>query len=116
MSLYNFDIIAGASHCISTTVKDSDGNPLDISAYDTIRGGAKVNFSSNSYILNLNPTITVPSSGLININVSGYATSGLPCSIYPYDIEIAQTSISGDGRVMKILRGYISLSPEVSNF
>lgn len=112
MSLYDFDIIQGESKCITLIIKDSDGNPLNLSSYNVIRGGAKIGFSNNSYVLNLYPSLVLPSG--VSINLSGYMTSGVPCSIFPYDVELATTGISGDNQVFKALRGYISVYPEVS--
>lgn len=114
MSLYNFDLVQGESRCINLVINDSDNNPLDLSSYNTVRGGAKYQFSESLYRFNLNPIIILPSG--VQINLSGYMTSGIPSNIYNYDIELAHTGISGDGTVLKALRGYINLFPETSNF
>ena len=114
MSLYNFDLVQVESRCISLVIKGDDGNPLNLSNYNTVRGGAKLKFSDNSYTFSLNPRIILPSG--VSLNLSGYMTSGLPSSVYNYDVELAQTGISGDGNVLKALRGYINLFPETSAF
>ena len=112
---YDIDLIIGQSYCLRATAKDSSNNPIDLSSY-TVRGGVKYNFSDNNYALNFNPTIYSAASGIIEVSLSGYMTSGLKIGVFPYDIEVAQTGIMGDGNVIKILRGSMNTWPEVSNF
>lgn len=114
-TLYNFTIVAGASHCIQARALDSDSNPVNLTNYG-VRGGAKYKFSDNSYAINLNPTIITPTGGLIQISISGFQSSGLKTTIMPFDLESYTTGTSGDNITMKILRGYMFVEPEVSNF
>lgn len=114
-TLYNFDIVAGASHCVQAQAKDSSNNPVDLTNY-YVRGGAKNKFSDNTYALNLNPIVFHATSGIVQFSISGFQTSGLKTNVIPYDVEATLTGISGDNTVLKILRGYISVYPEISNF
>lgn len=110
---YNIDLILGQSYCLQATAKNSSNVAIDLSTY-TVRGGVKNKFSDSSYSLNFNPTILSAVSGIIQVSLSGYMTSGLKIGVFPYDIEAAQTGISGDGNVIKVLRGYVSTWPEAS--
>ena len=113
-TLYDFDLVCGQSFCLSATAKDSNGDPLDLSDYNFVRGGAKYKFSDNTYALNFNPSITNPTGGIIQFSFSGYQTSGINTTVMPYDVEAGVSGISGDNTCIKILRGYINTYPKVS--
>ncbi len=114
--LYNFSIINSQSYCLQARAKDSNGNALSLTGY-YITGGAKYHFSDEDYALNLNPTITDITGGLININLYSYQTSGLKTTVMPYNIWAYQTGIQGNMAALSILHGYISSFPDtLTNF
>jgi len=113
MTGFNIELIAGQSYCLTTTLTDSSNVAINLTNY-VVRGGAKFNYSDASYAINFNPTISSAVSGIILISLSGYMTSGLKSTIMPYDIEAAQTGVSGDSNVYKTLRGYLYVWPETS--
>lgn len=113
-SSYNIQIIAGSNLNLNVSATNSDGTYINLAGY-TLRGKVKSNFSSgpnSGIILDLNPTIH-PSyiSGIVNINLSGNITAGLPCGVFPYSVEASITGAPNES-VTKFLRGYAEILPE----
>lgn len=115
MTGYNFELICGQSYCLQARALASDGSSLDLTNYG-VRGGAKYKFSDNRYALNLNPSVVNATGGFIQLNISGFQTSGLVPTVLNYDVEAFTSGISGDNNTLKILRGYIEVWPETSVF
>lgn len=111
MKAYNLCIAQGSQFSVRTYAQNSDGSYINLSGFNA-RGQVRYNFSSTGVLLNLNPVVH-PSyiSGIVDINISGSQTTGIPCTESPYDIEIFN---SDESCVVKILRGYASFSPEVT--
>ena len=86
-NVYDISIEQGSSFNLTLTAKDSNGNLLNLNGYSA-RGSIKYGYGSASYLLNLNPTITNPTNGLITISLSASDTSSLPVTKAVYDIEV----------------------------
>lgn len=108
---YNLEIIQGSSINILVTATDQNGVAINLSGYN-LRGGIKNKYSDTGYLLNLNPSIYSAVSGIVQISVSGSQTAIVPVIQGVYDIEAAS---SGEISVVKFLRGYANVGPEVSN-
>lgn len=120
---YNINSIQGDHLQLTLAIKDSNNNAINLSGYD-VRGVVKYAYGytgSSGILLNLNPKINSGVygegyvSGLININVSSYATAEIPVGIFVYDIERFPYGIP-TGNSIKLLRGKFIVSPEVTAF
>ncbi len=114
LAYYNLDIIQGSTFYAQLSIKNSDNSPVNLTGYN-VRGHIKYGYSSNSILLNLNPTIdtTAPltaASGVINVRLTAGQTSLLPIIVGVYDIE----TYNNDGEVNKVLDGKVQVHPEVT--
>ena len=112
MTTYTLEIIQGSSFNILLTAKNQNGTAINLTNYN-LRGYIKNLYSNTGYLINLNPTIYSAVSGIVQINLSGSQTALLPVSQAVYDLEAATT---GETSVIKLIRGYANINPEVSNF
>jgi hypothetical protein len=122
----NFTVYKGASLDLRLCLKDSDGNPTNLSGY-TVRGTVKHRYGDASGILDLNPTIVsgycpgeycgyVPdpvTSGYVDIDIPATGTAVLPVGQMVYDIE--KNPLNNPNAVSKVLKGYFNIFPEVTN-
>jgi hypothetical protein len=109
-NVYDISIEQGSSFNLTLTAKDSNGNLLNLNGYNA-RGSIKYGYGSTGYLINLNPVITNPTSGLIAVSVSASGTSSLPVTKAVYDIEVYDSS----NYTFKAVRGYVNVIPEVTN-
>ena len=109
-NVYDISIEQGSSFNLTLTAKDSNGNLLNLNGYNA-RGSIKYSYGSTGYLINLNPVITNPTSGLITISVPASGTSSLPVTKAVYDIEVYNLS----DYTFKAVRGYVNIIPEVTN-
>lgn len=107
---YNISLIQGEDFCLTATLKESNGNPIDLSGYYT-RGKVKYSYGSTGSLIDLNPFIDSPESGIIRIELSAAQTASLPITMAVYDIE---KYAENDANVSKVLRGTFSVSPEAT--
>lgn len=110
---YNIEIIAGSDLNLRVSATNSDGTYINLSGY-TVRGRVMSSFSTGANtILNLSPTTSSSNyiSGVVNINISGNITAGLPCGTFPYSLEASLTGAPNES-VTKFLRGYAEILPE----
>ena len=110
---FNFCISQGSDINLSLTGLDSSGNAMNLSGCSAV-GYVKYSFGSTGRLLNLNPQVDSGFvSGIININVSGSLTTGLPITKAVFDLDIVN---SGAGTTQKVFYGYVDIYPEVSLF
>lgn len=108
---YDLNITRGSDFSVRLSVKDSAGAAYNLSGYST-SGVAKYRYSDSVPILSLSPTI-VPGSeaaGLIDLKISGTATTGIPIVQGVYDVEIYSGSYHE-----KVIKGKINVLPEVTS-
>ena len=108
MTAFDFYLCQGTSYNVNLDLTDCNNLPINLNGY-AISGYAKTSYGSTGVLINLNPTITSANSGIISIAVTPQQTQGLPVSIFPYDIEM-----SNGTQTLKVLRGLVYLSPEVT--
>jgi len=116
-AIYDFNITQGSQFDIRLTVKDSNGDPLNLSGYNS-RGYLKHRYSDTGAILDLSPAIVSGSapdylttaSGLIDVSLLASQTSALPVVQGVYDIEIYSSTY-----VDKVIKGVVNVHPEVTN-
>jgi len=109
--LVNLSMTQGSSFSIRLEIKDSEGVPENLIAYG-VRGYLKNKYSDATPLLDLSPTISNPTGGQIDINVSASITAALPITEGVYDIEKYLLSDTSD--VTKVLKGKILINPEVT--
>ena len=119
-TVYNFSATQGSQLSVRLNVKDASGNAIDLSGYGA-RGVVKYRYSSDNYLVDLDPTIvsgttgSAYQSGLIDVYLSGSTTSGMPIGDFVYDIEKYPSGASNiEGAVDKILAGSFLVYPQVT--
>ena len=119
-TVYNFSATQGSQLSVRLNVKDASGNAIDLSGYGA-RGVVKYRYSSDNYLVDLDPTIVAGTtgsayqSGLIDVYLSGATTSGMPIGDFVYDIEKYPSGASNtEGAVDKILAGRFLVYPQVT--
>lgn len=80
----NFDTHSGETFAASFTCLDSAGDPVDLSDY-TPRAQVRSTPTSDVVVLDLDPTIDDPDTGVILINVD---TTGIAAGIYYWDLVL----------------------------
>ena len=111
MSSYNISLMQGDSFDLTIQIKDSGGNPFNLSGYN-VRGKVKYSYGSDDYLLDLSPSIQDDgTSGYINISLSGSQTSGLPITSAFYNVERYSQF---DVVVKNILNGRFTVNPSVT--
>ena len=120
---YNINTIQGDGLQLSLRVKDSNNNPINLSGYD-VRGVVKYAYGytgDQQVLLNLNPFIvsgnngSYYASGIVSINVESYTSASIPVGTFVYDIERFPYGIP-TGNSIKLIRGKLIVSPEVTSF
>jgi hypothetical protein len=109
---YNITGYQGDYIQLTLNIKDSNGNPLNLSGY-AARGQVRTSYGATGILLNLNPTITSVLSGILAINIDSYVSADIPVNEYVYDIERYPSGIL-TGNSIKLMRGKFSILPEVT--
>jgi len=109
MKSFDIFIEQGNSLNLSLVASDISGNLLNLSGYNAT-GQVQYGYGSTGILLNLSPQID-PSfiSGLINVNISGQETTGLPVTKAVYEISVYNNS----GCTFKVLGGYCNIGPGI---
>jgi hypothetical protein len=109
---YNITGYQGDYIQLTLNLKDSNGAALNLSGYG-VRGQVRTSYGSTGVLLDLNPTITNLTSGIMAININSYISADLPVSDHIYDIERYPSGIL-TGNSIKLMRGKFSILPEVT--
>jgi len=109
---YNITGYQGDYIQLTLNIKDSNGNPVNLSGY-AVRGQARTSYGATGILLDLNPTITSVPSGIMAINIDSYISEDIPVNEYVYDIERYPSGIL-TGNSIKLMRGKFSILPEVT--
>ena len=112
---YDLNIIRGSDFSVRLNVKDSNGGAYNLSGY-SVSGVAKYRYSSSNPLIDLSPVIVSGVNGasyvngMIDVNVFGTATTGVPIVQGVYDIEIYKGSYHE-----KVIHGKLNVLPEVTS-
>lgn len=112
---YDLNVTRGSDFSVRLNVKDSAGGAYNLSGY-SVSGVAKYRYSSSNSLLDLSPVIvsgtngSLYASGIIDVNVSGTNTTGVPIVQGIYDIEIYKGTYHE-----KVIKGKINILPEVTS-
>tara|TARA_Y100000310_G_scaffold333401_1_gene410878 strand:- start:2005 stop:2346 length:342 start_codon:yes stop_codon:yes gene_type:complete len=108
---YDLNITKGSSFSVRLVALDDSGSALDLTSW-SVRGLAKLRYSSSETLINLNPQ-KVPqheTDGYVDINLTAAQTELLPVTEGVFDIEI----FDGNGFVKKLIIGYARVYPEAT--
>jgi hypothetical protein len=110
--IYNFTLDQGATFALSIVYKDNEGVPINLTGYAAamqIRDA----YDSSAAVLSLNTTTggisIVGAEGKINITATASQTAAIPFGEYVYDLEISLSGV-----VTRVIKGVVSVSPEVT--
>ena len=110
-AIANLSLDQGATFNSDVTVKDSNGNPFDLTGYTASAKMAKGYASTKTRkaitcIVNGDPT-----TGIVTISMTADETSVCDEGRYVYDLEILQTSSS---TITRVIEGIITVRPQVT--
>jgi hypothetical protein len=83
---YDFNLYKGETFSETVTVRDANSNYVNLTGY-ILTGICKYNFCNSGYLLNLNPSISSPTSGQVTLTVHYTGTTGLPVTKIPYNLN-----------------------------
>lgn len=105
----NYDMDQGANFSFNVVVKDSNGNPTNISTGYTAHSQMRKFYSSSAYV-GLDASIT-GTTGNIKVSLSATGTAAIKDGTWFYDVELH----SNNGlTVERIVQGMITVYPEVT--
>jgi hypothetical protein len=111
-TFYNFTGYQGDYIQLTLNVVSSSGTPISFSGYD-VRGQVRADYGSTGILLNLNPIVNVYSGNASSISIDSYVSQDVPVGDFVYDVERFPSGIP-TGNSIKLLRGIISILPEVT--
>jgi hypothetical protein len=116
---YDITIEQGATLRVSSTLKGSDGNPLDLTGW-TGRAQIRESFSGEKiadFTISFNAdrtdgvfVLSLTDAETAAISVPANTTSRRVITKYPYDVEL----VKPDGTVLRVLQGLAKISPEIT--
>ena len=110
-AIANLTIVQGATFNSDVTVKDSNGNPFNLTGY-TASAKRSTGFASTRRRTAMTCTISGDATtAVITLALTADQTGNLEEGRYVYDLEILQTSSS---TVTRVIEGIISVSPQVT--
>ena len=110
-AIANLTVDQGATFNSDVTVKDSNGNPFNLTGY-TASAKISKGFASTRTRTAMTCTISGDATtGVITLALTADQTGNLEEGRYVYDLEILQTSSS---TVTRVIEGIISVSPQVT--
>lgn len=109
---YNITGYQGDYIQLTLNVVSSSGTALSFSGYD-VRGQVRASYGTTGILLNLNPTINNYTGNASAISIDSYISQDIPVGDFVYDIERFPSGIP-TGNSIKLLRGIISILPEVT--
>jgi hypothetical protein len=105
----NLRIEQGATFSADITVKDTNGDALNLTNYTAISKIAK-GYTSTQTRRFLTTSIATPSNGIVTISLTADETETLEEGRYVYDVQITDASST----VTRVVEGIITISPGVS--
>lgn len=109
-AIANLTIDQGASFSSDVTVKDSNGNPFNLTGYTAAAKMAK-GYQSTKTRTTISATVSGATAGIVTLSLTPTQTTALDAERYVYDLEITQTST---GAVTRVIEGIITVRPQVT--
>jgi len=104
----NLVIDQGTSFFITMNVMDDNGDPIDLSGYNTASQIRKWYTSSNSVSFTVS---SGPNTGILSLSLTPAQTGNLSAGRYVYDIELTSNST---GAVYRVVEGIVTVTPQVT--
>ena len=89
-------------------IAGADGNPVDLTGY-VIAGQVRKAYTSST-AHNFVASVTVPTSGTVNIQLTNASTSNMKAGRYVYDVEMTSPS----GVKTRVIEGILEITAEVT--
>lgn len=103
----NLTIDQGASFSTTTTLTDTDGNPIDLTNYSGAAQMRKTYTSSSAVTFNVSLGGTL---GTVVLSLSANATANVAAGRYVYDVELTDNT----GLVSRVFEGIVTVNPNVT--
>jgi hypothetical protein len=108
-AIANLIVEQGATFSSSITVKDSDGNALDLTGY-TASAKMALGYSSTRTRTTITTTINEPTTGVVELSLTADQTAALDAPArYVYDVDIT----ASDSTVTRVIEGIMTIRPNV---
>jgi len=108
-AIANLIVEQGATFSSSITVKDSDGNALDLTGY-TASAKMALGYSSTRTRTTITTTINEPTTGVVGLSLTADQTAALDAPArYVYDVDIT----ASDSTVTRVIEGIMTIRPNV---
>ena len=107
-AIANLTIDQGASFSSDVTVKDSNGDPFNLTGYTATAKMAK-GYSSTRTRTTLTTSIGSATTGVVTLSLTPTQTAALDAERYVYDLEI-----TSGATVTRVIEGIISVRPQVT--
>jgi len=108
-AIANLIVEQGATFSSSITVKDSDGNALDLTGY-TASAKMALGYSSTRTRTTITTTINAPTTGVVGLSLTADQTAALDAPArYVYDVDIT----ASDSTVTRVIEGIMTIRPNV---
>tara|TARA_B100000214_G_C23503432_1_gene417235 strand:- start:166 stop:507 length:342 start_codon:yes stop_codon:yes gene_type:complete len=107
---HNITLSAGTDFYHRFSVTGSGGNAFDLSNH-LVSGIVRQTYGSTGTILDLAPVTGSPTSGYIDINLSGTNTTGLAATQGIYDIQVIDKATQASR--IKMVEGYFNINPTI---
>ena len=109
----------GATYKLAVKMKHADGTPFDLTDWTIQRGQIRKTRRSDTVVKSFTITVENAAQGEMTVSLSAEDSASIPAgetvsdprSKYVYDIEI-ENGVTGE--VMRILEGFVYISPEVT--
>jgi len=108
---YDITIDQGSDYSLGITVKDSVGDPLDLTGYSA---RAQLRPKKDSTILSASFTCEIgspPTDGQITMTLANAISTAMTAGTYYYDLEVYT---AGDGYVKRLIEGKARVKQEVT--
>jgi hypothetical protein len=113
MSRTDLDINAGETTALALTLKDENGDPIDLTTCTRLELAAKRNVDDTEYLfrktLGGGVVITDAAGGLATVTIAAADTLDLDDGAYPYDVQLVLST----GR-FRALRGDLNVDSAVN--
>lgn len=113
MAVYNIIINQGENYNLTATLTDTSGTPINISGY-ALRGKVRYSYGSTGILVDLEPSVTNATGGVINFTLTPQETAALPITVAVYDIERYVSGQSPETTVSRVLQGSVTVTPEAT--
>ena len=104
----NLMVDQGTDFETTIDIAGADGNPVDLTGY-VIAGQVRKAYTSST-AHNFVASVTVPTSGTVNIQLTNASTSNMKAGRYVYDVEMTSPA----GVKTRVIEGILEITAEVT--